>query len=31
MNDRAASGDNEALPWLEPVNDEDQPRGVSAR
>ena len=31
MNDRAASGDNEALPWLEPVDDEDQPRGVSAR
>ncbi len=31
MNDRAASGDNEALPWLEAVDDEDQPRGVSAR
>ena len=31
MNDRAASGDNESLPWLEPVDDEDQPRGVSAR
>jgi hypothetical protein len=30
MNDRAASGDTEALPWLEPVDDEDQPRGVSA-
>lgn len=31
MNDRATSGDNEALPWLEAVDDEDQPRGVSAR
>jgi hypothetical protein len=31
MSDRAASGDNEALPWLEAVDDEDQPRGVSAR
>lgn len=31
MNDRATNGDNEALPWLEPVDDEDQPRGVSAR
>ena len=31
MNDRAASGDTESLPWLEPVDDEDQPRGVSAR
>ena len=31
MNDRAGSGDNEALPWLEAVDDEDQPRGVSAR
>ncbi len=31
MNDRTASGDNEALPWLEAVDDEDQPRGVSAR
>ena len=31
MNDRAASGDNESLPWLEAVDDEDQPRGVSAR
>lgn len=31
MNDRASSGDNEALPWLEAVDDEDQPRGVSAR
>ncbi|MCY7271120.1 MAG: SPOR domain-containing protein [Sphingomonas bacterium] len=31
MNDRATSGDNEALPWLEGVDDEDQPRGVSAR
>ena len=30
-NDRATSGDNEALPWLEAVDDEDQPRGVSAR
>ena len=30
MNDRAASGDTESLPWLEPVDDEDQPRGVSA-
>ena len=31
MSDRAGSGDNEALPWLEAVDDEDQPRGVSAR
>lgn len=31
MNDRGASGDNESLPWLEPVDDEDSPRGVSAR
>jgi len=31
MNDGAGSGDNEALPWLEAVDDEDQPRGVSAR
>ena len=31
MNDWASSGDNEALPWLEAVDDEDQPRGVSAR
>lgn len=31
MNDRATNGDNEALPWLEAVDDEDQPRGVSAR
>lgn len=31
MNDRATAGDHEALPWLEPVDDEDQPRGVSAR
>ena len=31
MNDGATNGDNEALPWLEPVDDEDQPRGVSAR
>ena len=31
MDDRASSGDNEALPWLEAVDDEDQPRGVSAR
>ena len=31
MNDRATTGDNEALPWLEAVDDEDQPRGVSAR
>ena len=31
MNDSATSGDNEALPWLEGVDDEDQPRGVSAR
>ena len=31
MNDRATSGDNEALPWLEGVDDEDRPRGVSAR
>ncbi len=31
MSDRTASGDNEALPWLEAVDDEDQPRGVSAR
>ena len=31
MNDRAAGGDTESLPWLEPVDDEDQPRGVSAR
>ncbi len=31
MDDRAASDDNEALPWLEAVDDEDQPRGVSAR
>ena len=30
-NDRATSGDTEALPWLEAVDDEDQPRGVSAR
>lgn len=30
-NDRARSGDKEALPWLEAVDDEDQPRGVSAR
>jgi hypothetical protein len=31
MDDRAISGDSEALPWLEAVDDEDQPRGVSAR
>ena len=31
MNDRAGGGDTEALPWLEAVDDEDQPRGVSAR
>lgn len=31
MNDRPTSGDTEALPWLEAVDDEDQPRGVSAR
>ena len=31
MNDRATSGDHEALPWLEAVDDEDQPRGMSAR
>lgn len=31
MNDHAASGDRESLPWLEPVDDEEQPRGVSAR
>ena len=31
MNDRATSGDNEALPWLEGGDDEDQPRGGSAR
>ena len=31
MNDRTGSSDNEALPWLEAVDDEDQPRGVSAR
>jgi hypothetical protein len=31
MNDRASAGDGEALPWLEAVDDEDQPRGVSAR
>ena len=31
MSDRATTGDNEALPWLEAVDDEDQPRGVSAR
>ncbi len=31
MNDRTASGNSESLPWLEPVDDEDQPRGVSAR
>ena len=31
IDDRAGSGDNEALPWLEAVDDEDQPRGVSAR
>ena len=31
MNDRATTGDNEALPWLEAVDDEHQPRGVSAR
>lgn len=31
MNHRAAGGDTESLPWLEPVDDEDQPRGVSAR
>ncbi len=29
MNER--TGYDEALPWLEPVYDEDQPRGVSAR
>ncbi|MES2902756.1 MAG: SPOR domain-containing protein [Pseudomonadota bacterium] len=31
MTDRAGSGDSESLPWLEPVDDEDEPRGVSAR
>ena len=29
MNDR--TGYDEALPWLEPVDDEDEPRGVSGR
>ena len=29
MNER--TGYDEALPWLEPVDDEDQPRGVSGR
>ena len=31
MDDRRTAGDTEALPWLEAVDDEDQPRGVSAR
>ena len=27
----AQAYDDEALPWLEAVDDEDEPRGVSAR
>lgn len=31
MADLRSAGDGEALPWLEAVEDEDEPRGVSAR
>jgi cell division septation protein DedD len=31
MSDRRAAFDEEGLPWLEPVADEDGPRGVSAK
>ncbi len=31
MDNRRAGDDSESLPWLEAVDDEDQPRGVSAR
>ena len=31
MIDIRSAGDGEALPWLEAVDDEDEPRGVSAR
>lgn len=31
MGDSRSAGDGEALPWLEAVEDEDEPRGVSAR
>lgn len=31
MSDRRAAFDEEGLPWLEAVDDEDGPRGVSAR
>lgn len=31
MNDMPNAGGSESLPWLEAVDDEDQPRGVSAR
>jgi hypothetical protein len=31
MSDVRSAGDSEALPWLEAVEDEDEPRGVSAR
>ena len=31
MSDIRSAGDNEPLPWLEAVDDEDEPRGVSAR
>jgi hypothetical protein len=31
LSDVRSAGDSEALPWLEAVEDEDEPRGVSAR
>lgn len=31
MSDLRSASDSEALPWLEGVDDEDEPRGVSAR
>jgi hypothetical protein len=31
LSDVRSAGDGESLPWLEAVEDEDEPRGVSAR
>ena len=31
MAEVRSASDSEALPWLEAVDDEDEPRGVSAR
>ena len=31
MGDLRSAGDGETLPWLQAVDDEDEPRGVSAR